>query len=322
MTGNHALGERLLAYFSALDDHFGHEPHWWPVVTENPPFEVLVGAVLVQQTRWETVEAAIIRLRDSGLMAPEALATADTGRLADLIRPCAFHAQKAIGLQTICRGIVQHYNGEITRLFEGDRATVRTRLLAMPRIGRETADTIMLYGGGWPLFVVDAYARRLFARLDLVPGFNFFKAPYDHIQHLIERALLPFLPERAIAARETFHVHRTITTNSDSAFFFAHMHALIIEACVHHCLARNPRCDQSGLRRAFIDLRKCADHCLSCSGCPLRQDCATFNGRVSSYPDAAAPVRARVDRAKSTVAGGESRQGFRVGRSVEDRFVQ
>jgi endonuclease-3 related protein len=297
VTGDRALGERLLACFAALDEHFGHEPHWWPVITDDPPFEVLVGAVLVQQTRWETVETAIIRLRDAGLMSPSALATADTEALAALIRPCAFHAQKAVGLRAICHEIVQRYDGDTTRLLTGERAEVRTRLLMLPRIGRETADTIMLYGGGWSVFVVDAYTRRLFARLDLAPGFDFLRAPYDAMQRLIEHALLPLLPGIPIAARENFHVHRAIEGDGNSAFFFAQFHALIIEACVHHCLARNPRCDQPGMQRTFIDLRKCATHCLTCHGCPLRQRCATFNGTVTSHRDAAAPVRVRVDRA-------------------------
>ncbi|MCS6938697.1 MAG: DNA repair protein [Roseiflexus sp.] len=297
MTGDQPLGERLLACFAALDEHFGHEPHWWPVVTDDPPFEVLVGAVLVQRTRWETVEAAIVRLRDAGLMSPSALATADTATLAALIRPCAFHAQKAVGVQAICHEIVQRYGGETTRLLRGERNEVRARLLALPRIGRETADTIMLYGGGWPVFVVDAYTRRLFARLDLAPGFDFRRAPYDAVQHLIERALSPFLPTIATTARENFHVHRAVETNGNAAFFFAQFHALIIEACVHHCLARNPRCAQPGLRRSFIDHRKCATHCLMCDGCPLRWRCAAFNGTATSHPDAAAPVRVRADRA-------------------------
>lgn len=297
MTGDHALGERLLACFAALDKHFGHEPHWWPVVTDDPPFEVLVGAVLVQQTRWETVEAAIIRLRDAGLMSPLTLAMANTDTLAALIRPCAFHAQKAAGLQTICCEIAQRYEGNTTRLLTGKRNEVRTRLLALPRIGRETADTIMLYGGGWPVFVVDAYTRRLFARLDLAPGFDFLRAPYDAVQRLVEYALHPFLPGTTAPAMENFHVHRTVETNHNGAFFFAQFHALIIEACVHHCLAHNPRCDQPGLRRTFIDPRKCATHCLTCRGCPLRQRCAAFNGTVTLHPGAAESVRTRVDRA-------------------------
>ncbi|GIW02466.1 endonuclease III domain-containing protein [Roseiflexus sp.] len=297
MTGVDALGERLLACFAALDEHFGHEPHWWPVISDDPPFEVLVGAVLVQQTRWETVEAAIVRLRDAGLMSPSALAAARPDRLAALIRPCAFHAQKATGLHAICGAIVQRYDCTTTRLLSGERAEVRARLLALPRIGRETADTVMLYGGGHPVFVVDAYARRLFARLDLVPGFDFLRAPYVAVQHLIERALSPFLPALATIAGEPFHVHRAVETNGNGAFFFAHFHALIIEACVHHCLARNPRCDRPGGQRAFIDRRKCANHCLMCDGCPLRQRCATFNGTATAHPDAAAPARVRSDRA-------------------------
>ncbi len=297
MTGDHALGERLLACFAALDEHFGHEPHWWPVTTDDPPFEVLVGAILVQQTRWETVEAAVARLRDAGLMSPLALATADIGVLAALIRPCAFHAQKAAGLHAICCDIVRQYACDTTRLLTGARNEVRARLLALPRIGRETADTIMLYGGGWPVFVVDAYTRRLFARLDLAPGFDFLRAPYDVVQHRIECALHPFLPETTTTAAENFHVHRTVETNGNGAFFFAQFHALIIEACVHHCLARNPRCDQPGVRRTFIDPRKCAAHCLTCRECPFCQRCAAFNGRVTSHRDAAAPVRVRADRA-------------------------
>jgi len=296
VTDYRALGERLLACFAALDEHFGHEPHWWPVITDDPPFEVLVGAVLVQQTRWETVETAIIRLRDAGLMSPERLATVTTDSLAALIRPCAFHAQKATGLHAICREIVQEYDGDTTRLLTGDRMTVRNRLLALPRIGRETADTIMLYGGGWSLFVVDAYARRLFARLDLAPGFDFLRAPYDAVQRLVEHALIPLLPDVSITVHENFHVHRAIEANGSSTFFFAQFHALIIEACVHHCLARHPRCNQPGARRTFADPRKCATHCLTCSGCPLRERCA-FNGTATAHRAAAAPVRVPVDRA-------------------------
>ena len=95
------LQSRLLALYDALSAHFAHEPHWWPIVGDTPQFEMLIGAVLVQQTRWETVEAAVVRLREAGLLAPAALAAADTAALAALIRPCAFHTQKAPGIQDI-----------------------------------------------------------------------------------------------------------------------------------------------------------------------------------------------------------------------------
>src|SRR6266508_3681604 len=106
------LRDRLLALYDALYAHFGHEPHWWPIVSDTPQVEIIVGAVLVQQTRWETVEAAVVRLRDAGLLAPAALAAADTAALAALIRPCAFHSQKAPGLQAICRYLVERYAGD------------------------------------------------------------------------------------------------------------------------------------------------------------------------------------------------------------------
>lgn len=258
---------RLLALYSALYQHFGHEPHWWPIVTATPQLEMLVGAVLVQQTRWETVEAAIIRLRDAGLLDPAALAGADTDALAALIRPCAFHTQKAPGLQAIARYLLARYDGDIAALLAQPRDPLRAELLALPRIGRETADTIMLYAGGHPVFVVDAYARRLFARIDLAPGFDFARARYDDVQALVERALTPWEPSLAAYP----HLDGSLR------HFLWDLHALIVEECIHHCLATRPRQDQPGQRRAFVDPRKCAGHCLACAGCPLRSMCAAYH---------------------------------------------
>lgn len=254
------LATRLADVYARLDAHFGHEPHWWPIITDDPPFEMLVGAVLVQQTRWQTVEAAVYRLRDAGLMRPDALAAADTAALAALIRPCAFHMQKAPGLQAICRHLLARHAGSTARMLSGDRAAVRAELLALPRIGRETADTVMLYAGGHPAFIVDAYTRRLFARLGVAPGFDFQRAPYDAVQALVEGALMA----------EGFG-----ETGSPQDLYWR-LHALIVEACIHHCRATRPRHDAPGLRPTFVDPRKCAAHCVSCAGCPLRDICATY----------------------------------------------
>ncbi|MEN9933727.1 MAG: hypothetical protein RLZZ387_306 [Chloroflexota bacterium] len=268
---------RLLDVYALLEAHFGHEPHWWPIITDDPPFEVLVGAVLVQQTRWQTVEAAVYRLRDAGLMRPETLAAADTAELAALIRPCAFHTQKAPGLQMICRHLLDRHGGSVAALLAGERAVVRAELLALPRIGRETADTVMLYGGGHPVFIVDAYARRLFARLDIAPGFDFARAPYDQVQAVVEKALAN--AERGTLKAERHEhraeVHRLEPGQAPSAFYWR-FHALIIEACIHHCLATRQRQDAPGLRPSFVDPRKCAAHCVGCGGCPLRATCATY----------------------------------------------
>ena len=268
------LQTRLLALYDALDAHFPHEPHWWPIVSDTPRFEILIGAVLVQQTRWETVEAAVLRLRDAGLLDPSAMAAADTAALAAMIRPCAFQSQKAPGLQAICRHLLERYGGDIGALLAQERATLRAELLALPRIGRETADAIMLYGGGHPLFIVDAYARRLLARLDIAPGFDFLRAPYDAVQALIERALAETLGQLRFEIRD--HLLPIPSPRSPSLYFYRHFHALIVEECIHHCLANAPRQDRPGARRVFVDPRKCAAHCLTCEGCPVREMCATY----------------------------------------------
>jgi endonuclease-3 related protein len=268
------LGGRLLALYEALLAHFGSEPHWWPIITGAPQFEIVVGSVLVQQTRWETVEAAIARLRDAGLLSPAALAATDTQALALLIRPCAFHTQKAPGLQAICRYIVERYGGDVGALLAQPRAPLRAELLALPRIGRETADAMMLFGGAHPVFIVDAYARRLLARLDLAPGFDFARAPYDAVQQLVEGALAdPILDGKLQIAEFAPPI-----CNPQSAIcnFYRNFHALIVEECIHHCLASRMRQDRPGARRVFVDPRKCAAHCLKCSGCPLRAICAMY----------------------------------------------
>jgi endonuclease-3 related protein len=276
-TGDGRLRDQLLALYEALYTHLGHEPHWWPIVSDTPQLEIIIGAVLVQQTRWETVEAAVVRLRDAGLLSPAALAAADTARLAALIRPCAFHGQKAPGLQAIARHILDRYDGDIERLLDQERWALRAELLSLPRIGRETADAIMLYGGGHPVFIVDAYTRRLFGRLGLAPGFDFARAPYDDVQALVESALADAIADCRLQIADydlpIYNLQSTICN------FYRSLHALIIEECIHHCLATNPRQDQPGARRSFVDPRKCAAHCIACQGCPLRAMCATYEMR-------------------------------------------
>jgi endonuclease-3 related protein len=274
-----ALRERLLALYKALFAHFGHEPHWWPIVSDTPQFEMVIGAVLVQQTRWETVEAAIVRLRDAGLLAPAALAAADTAALAALIRPCAFHSQKAPGLRAIARHLIERHGGDMAALLAQQRAPLRAELLALPRIGKETADTIMLYAGGQPVFIVDAYARRLLGRLGIAPGFDFARARYDDVQALVENALGN--EERGTRNDESLPVPSLIVPRSSLYQFYWNFHALIIEECIHHCLATRPRQDQPGARRNFVDPRKCAAHCLVCQGCPLRGMCTSYAGYTS-----------------------------------------
>jgi endonuclease-3 related protein len=206
--------------------------------------------VLVQQTRWEQVEAAVIRLLDAGYTTFAALADADPHRVGTLCKPCAFYMRKGVALVTLAQH-VQHQPYHIQSILALPRHECRQQLLTLPQIGRESADTIMLYGGNHPLFIVDAYARRFLARTGIYADhIDALKAPYDQLQHVIEADIGTI---DVATARE--------------------LHAMMVEICIHHCTATRPRCTQSGAVRRFVDPRKCAEHCPPCSGCPVAHAC-------------------------------------------------
>jgi endonuclease III related protein len=269
------LRSQLLTLYDNLAEHYAHEPHWWPIITDDPQFEVLVGMVLVQQTRWQTVEAAIRRLIERGWMSPTGLLAADTSELAQLIRPCAFHNQKAPGLQRLALHVLEHYAGSTAALLnQPDPVALRRELLALPRIGQETADTIMLYGGGHAVFIVDAYARRILARYGLASDLDMLRAPYDQVRLLVEEAIASGPPPTLQPARQLLPPF--VQPKSELTALYWDFHTVLVEASIHHCLASKPRCDTTGLRPAFVDSRKCEQHCLACSACPLSVGC----GRV------------------------------------------
>ncbi|GAB4121933.1 MAG: (Fe-S)-cluster assembly protein [Roseiflexaceae bacterium] len=270
------MRDELLAIYGNLAEHYAHEPHWWPIQTDDPPFEVIVGMVLVQQTRWQAVEAAIGRLIAHGWMSPQAIAAADTNELALLIRPCAFQSQKALGLQAICQHLLKRYAGSAMQLLDQESQALRNELLSLPRVGNETADTIMLYGGGHPVFIVDAYARRILARVRLPTGstaIDFLRAPYDRVRLLVEEAIASGPPP--LLSPERQQLPAFIRPRSPLTAFYWDLHALLVEACIHHCQATRIRCHQPGLQLRFVDSRKCGQHCRSCTACPLATICTT-----------------------------------------------
>jgi len=165
--------ERLLAAFGPQ--------HWWP---GDSPFEIMVGAVLVQNTAWKNVERAIANLRDAGLMSPHALYAVPTDELAELIRPAGYLQVKARRLRSLLK-FVDEYDGSLDALFQTDAATLRERLLSIHGIGPETADAILLYAGGLPTFVVDTYTHRVLAR----HGWIGYEAGYDEIKDHFESSL-------------------------------------------------------------------------------------------------------------------------------------
>ncbi|HUG52537.1 MAG TPA: endonuclease [Vicinamibacteria bacterium] len=155
---------------------------WWPAAS---PFEVCLGAVLVQNTAWSNVERALAGLRARGLLSYEGLAPLAAEDLAPLRRPSGCFNVKARRLRAFLDFLGREHGGRAEGMAGGDPWALRERLLAVPGIGRETADSIVLYAAGLPLFVIDAYTRRVFARLGLVRG----DEPYDELQRVFMSAL-------------------------------------------------------------------------------------------------------------------------------------
>src|SRR5687768_3579920 len=142
---------QLMTAYERLYAAFGPQ-HWWP---GKSPFEIMVGAVLVQNTAWRNVERAIGNLRDAGVMDPHALYALSVEELAELIRPAGYFQVKARRLRNLLKFVIEDYGGSLEEMFANDLATLRQQLLEIHGIGPETADAILLYAGNVPTFVVD-----------------------------------------------------------------------------------------------------------------------------------------------------------------------
>ena len=158
------LRERLCEIYKTLNEHFG-ELHWWPGDT---PFEIAVGAILTQNTNWKNVEIAVAKLKNADLLDPFRLYAAEKSIVADLIRSSGYYNIKAKRLKAFLRFLQEEYAGDMEEMFREELWTLRGKLLDVNGIGEETADSILLYSGGKPVFVVDAYTRRILERHDIV----------------------------------------------------------------------------------------------------------------------------------------------------------
>ncbi|MGE0483315.1 MAG: endonuclease III domain-containing protein [Gammaproteobacteria bacterium] len=200
--------------FGALLAHHGAQ-FWWPA---ESPFEVVVGALLIQRTAWRNAEIALAALRAADLLSPAALAASTPARLEALVRPAGFYRQKAARLHALAGWLLAQ--GGMDTLATLDDRTLEETWLARPGIGAETAAVICLYAFDRPLFVVDAYARRLFGRLGWIAG--------DESERAVREAC-----ERALGG--------------DTAVYNEY-HALVVAHAKSHCRAV-PRCDACVLRR-------------------------------------------------------------------------
>jgi endonuclease-3 related protein len=157
------MGGKLLSIYEKLLACYG-DLHWWPAKT---PYEVMVGAVLTQNTAWSNVEKAIANFGDD--ISPETVANIGLAELTEIIRPAGFFNQKAAYLKAVTAWYAK-YNYDVQTVQQEPLAKLRNELLAVKGIGQETADSILLYAFGFPTFVVDAYTHRLCERYPIEAG--------------------------------------------------------------------------------------------------------------------------------------------------------
>jgi endonuclease-3 related protein len=164
--------------YKRMEDRFGPQ-NWWPAQSE---LEVVVGAVLTQNTNWNNVEKAISSLKEKNLLSVKGIHAATAERLAQVIRPAGYYNVKARRLKNLLNLIVESYNGKLSKLLKENTNRMREMLLSVNGVGPETADSILLYAAHRPVFVVDAYTRRILAR----HGFVHNRSGYDDVQRIFQ----------------------------------------------------------------------------------------------------------------------------------------
>jgi endonuclease-3 related protein len=165
---NQSLGRALLDIYHRLLADFGPQ-RWWPA---QEPFEVIVGAILTQSAAWGNVEKAIVNLRAAKALSPRVLRQLPLSKLATLVHPCGYYNAKALKLKSFAYWLGNHYGDNLDKFFADDIDRLHQQLLTIQGIGQETADSIILYAANKPIFVIDAYTRRIINRIGLAPGKN------------------------------------------------------------------------------------------------------------------------------------------------------
>lgn len=205
------IGERLFSIYERLQASFGPQ-HWWPGET---PFEVSAGAILTQNTSWDNVSKAISNMKARGMLDPLVLYNLPPDVIAEAIRPAGYFNVKAGRLKNFVSFLVERFNSSLDDMFDSGLEYLRPMLLGVKGIGPETADSILLYAGGLPSFVVDAYTVRALFRHDLVDH----DMAYDDVRSLF----MDHLP-------------------MDTALFNEY-HALFVALGKRHCKKSIPLCD-------------------------------------------------------------------------------
>ncbi len=275
--------DAIRAYYHTLFSVWGRQ-HWWPAQSR---FEVIVGAYLTQNTSWTNVEKALGNLRKARRLTISGIRRTSQAQLERWVRPAGYFRQKAQRLKTFVRFLDERYGGSLARMFARPTAELREELLALNGVGPETADSILLYGGNHPVFVVDAYTRRILERHEMVSS----AASYDEIRELFEQALgvVPavecFSPPRRRGRRENPRSRSNYFSKNQEGFLgalgvsavngyprtplgsshrpsavsegarsplvqrFNEMHGLLVGVGKTYCLKSQPQCEQCPLQK-------------------------------------------------------------------------
>jgi endonuclease-3 related protein len=222
------LKDILENFYQLLYLRFGPQ-HWWPA---KSPFEVIVGAILTQNTNWTNVERSITNLRRAKLLSPRKLRRVNLKRLARLIRSSGYFNLKAKRLKNFTNFLFSRYDGSLNRMFNTDPWSLRAELLQVTGIGPETADSILLYAGEKPIFVIDTYTKRFLLRHNLIDA----DATYSQAQDIF------------------------LDNLQSDVVLFKEFHALIVRLAKEFCKT-NAHCQSCPLEETMKDINYICDSC-------------------------------------------------------------
>jgi endonuclease-3 related protein len=217
--------------YKILLENFGNQ-NWWPMDKNyhekhrsDPRFEIMVGAILTQNTAWSNVEKALISLKSKNTLDIKKISEIDIKSLQNMIKPSGFFNQKAKRLKSLASHLHDHYHDNLSYFFDRDIDDIREGLLSLNGIGLETADSILLYAGNLPAFVVDAYTKRICKRLPLETNVS-----YNEIQQYFERELGKKYSKEKLTQ------------------IYNELHALIVVLGKNYC-KKKPECNKCPLKR-------------------------------------------------------------------------
>jgi endonuclease-3 related protein len=238
------LPAEITEYYRALLHRWGPQ-NWWPARSR---FEVIVGAYLTQNTSWSNVEKALLNLRRARLLNISGMRSVPLADLEAFVRPSGYFHQKARNLKTFIAFLDQHYYGSLTRMFAQPTEKLRAELLALNGVGPETADSILLYAGNHPVFVVDAYTRRVLERHGVISaGVKKIMPSYEEIQSLIEHAVSNSEARSLVVESPAPDPRHGVSRRSSAprgalAQHYNELHALIVRVGNSYCRSK-PNCE-------------------------------------------------------------------------------